>query len=190
MAFIRFILFFVLVIGMLIGAGAGFVALFDNTQFAEIDAEKREEMKTFRDAKYGLSFSYPNDWKEERLPFGMVRFTRGEDEAPVMIVQTSEQETKRSLTEYTKETMAEIAESSERDGFTFILEESMATTLGGREAFRISALMERDERVVRSVQVWSVVEGRVYLFTFSAQLTVFDDSVQTFENVLKSVKIK
>ncbi len=186
----RFILFFVIVIGALIGAGFGVVALFDSTTFAQSGAVKREGMKTFRDAKLGLSFSYPDDWKEERLPFGMVRFTQEEDETPVMITQVSKQEVERSLAEYTKETMTEIAESSEQDGFTFILEESIETTLGGREAFRISAFMERDERVMRSVQIWSVAAGRVYSFTFSAQLTVFDNAVQMFENVLESVEIK
>ena len=194
MQFFRFVSIVVLVLLALTSAGAVLVVLFgsnDSRSSLEALFSDTGGIQTFRDRANGLSFFYPSTWKKEYLPFDMVRFqTPDEHAAMIAQVKKMQKEKLRTLQEYTWENLSEIVESAEHDGFTFVLEESIPVKLSGRDGHRISTVMEKDEQIIRAIQLWAVVGDRVYSFSFSAALTEYDSAVQSFEDVIQSVTIQ
>lgn len=169
-----------MVILTLVGVG---VVLFSN------QANPSAAKAVFRDRDFGVSFSYPTEWKKEYLSKTMIRFSQ----VPIaLIFEGKKIDAKKTyaLDEYTKENLREIAESAEISGFTYILEESAPATLGGKEAHRVSALMGKEGHTLRVVQMWSISGGRIYMVSFSAPLNDWSAAVQSFEKVLQSLRIR
>ncbi len=182
MHFLRFIIFVsaLMVILTLVGVG---IVIFSN------QANPSAAQIVFRDRDFGVSFSYPSEWKKEYPSKTMIRFSQ-EPIALIFEGKKMNAEKTYTLDTYTKENLREVAESAETSGFTYVLEESASATLGGKEAYRISVLMEKEGHTLRVVQIWSISDGRIYAVSFSAPLNDWSAAVQSFENVLESVHIK
>ncbi|MBI4252561.1 hypothetical protein HY623_00045 [Candidatus Uhrbacteria bacterium] len=182
MHFLRFVIavFALTVIPILVGVG---VVIFSNT------LKPSTGLAVFDNRDFGISFSYPSEWKKEYPSKTMIRFSQ---DPVAMIFEGKELDAQkiRTLAKYTKENLSEIAESAEASGFTYVLEESAPAMLGGKEAHRISVLMEKEWHTLRVVQVWSIVNDRIYAVSFSAPLNGWPTAVQSFENVLQSLKIR
>lgn len=182
MHFLRFIIAVsaLMVILTLVGVG---VVIFLNP------SNQSAAQAVFRDREFGISFSYPSEWKKEYSSKTMIRFSK---ESIAMIFEGKKMDAKKTYTldEYTKENLREIAESAETSGFTYVLEESVPATLGGKEAHRIFALMEKEGHTLRVVQMWSISGDRIYAISFSAPLNDWSAAVQSFEHVLQSYRIR
>lgn len=182
MHFLRFIIVVSALTVILTLGGVGII-IFSN------QANHSAAQAVFRDRDFGISFSYPSEWKKEYLSKTMIRFSK---ESIALIFEGKKMDAKKTYTldQYTKENLREITESAETTGFTYILEESMPATLGGKEAYRISVLMEKEGHTLRVVQTWSISNDRIYAVSFSAPLSDWSTAVQSFENVLQSLKIR
>lgn len=182
MHFLRFIIAVSALMVILTLVGVGIVIFSNQTIPASPQA-------VFSDRDFGVSFSYPSEWKKEYPSKTMIRFSK---ESVALIFEGKKMDAKKTYTldQYTKENLREIAESAETSGFTYVLEESASATLGGKEAYRISVLMEKEGRTLRVVQMWSISGERICAVSFSAPLNDWSVAVQSFENVLQSLKIR
>lgn len=182
MAFFRFLFVVVSIVIILTAAGAAVSTL-------PALVSGGNETKRFSDTGFGVSFFYSSDWKKEYISSSLVRFWN-EKATMILEVEKMEKDKTHSLEEYTKENLREITESAESDGFTFVLEENKDTTLGGKSAHRIKALLGKEGTVAPAVQVWAIDNGIVYSLSFSSALNEYENTVQSFENVIQSFGIK
>lgn len=191
MAFFRFIFFVVLLFVALTLAGAAVVVMFGNegTLTALIGRGTAGDTKRFNDRLLGISFRYPSQWKTAYAGSDTARFSH-ERQAVVLTVTKQENESILTLEEYTKENMKEITESAEHEGFTFVLKESLATTLSGNSAHRFSSLLQKDGEMIQAYQIWSIANGRVYSLSFSAPAGEGETAIKTFDTLIQTVVIK
>lgn len=190
MAFFRFVLFFALLAAILTAAAVGVIVLFGKGGTFTLLNEQgagAADIKRFHDRELGISFTYPRAWESAYLGPKMVRFS---GERSTMILAVTEMKEEYTLEEYTKKNLQEMTENAEHDGFTLVLEESLAVLFGGHEGHRISALLGKDEQVLRATQLWNVIGKKAYSLSFSAPLGQYDDAVQAFENVIQSLRIR
>lgn len=182
MHFLRFIIVVSALMVILTLGGVGIVIFSNQTN-------PSPALAVFSDSDFGVSFSHPSEWKKEYPSKTMIRFSQ---ESIALIFEGKKMDAKKTYTldRHTKENLREITESAETSGFTYVLEESAPATLGGKEAYRISVLMEKEGHTLRVVQMWSISGDRIYAISFSAPLNDWSAAVQSFENVLQSLKIR
>lgn len=190
MAFFRFVFFVVLLFIALTLAGTAIVVMFgkEGTLTALIGGTAGDT-KRFSDRALGISFRYPSQWKISYAGSDTVRFSH-ERHAVVLTVTKEEKERALTLEEYTKENLKEITESAEHEGLTFVLKESLATTLSGNPAHRLSSLMQKDGETLQAFQIWSIANGRVYSLSYSAPGGEGETAVKTFDTLIQTVVIK
>lgn len=191
MAFFRFIFFVVLLFVVLTLAGAAIVVIFGNEGMLTslVGTVSGGETKRFNDRDWGISLRYPSQWKTAYAGSDTVRFSH-ERQAVVLTVKKQEQESVLTLEEYTKGNLKEITESAEHEGLTFVLKESLETTLSGNPAHRLSSLLQKEGEIIRAFQIWSIANGRVYSLSYSTPAGEGETAVKTFDTLIQTVVIK
>lgn len=192
MTFFRFLFIIAILVVLLTAAGATIVIVFGKEgalSALSTFVSGVRETKKFSDLGLRVSFTYPSDWKKEYLSYSLVRFWN-EQSTMILEVEKMEKDKTRSLEEYTKENLREIAESAENDGIMFVLKENKDAPLGNKPGRRIKSFLGKEETVAPVAQVWAIDKDTVYSLSFSSALNEYERTVQFFENVIQSFEIK
>ena len=142
--------------------------------------------KRFHDSQFGVTFQYPKEWEQQYVSPNIVLFSGKNVTMTLVLSRRKEAET---LEQFTKKNSEEIIESSRNAGFVVDMEQARPLLLSSLPAQKISYHTKKEGVLIDGIQVWTVEKKMEYIITFAAPSEQFGAAVQTFDNVLQSVRI-
>ena len=142
----------------------------------------------FQDTSLGISLRYPKEWEQHYVPPNIVLFS-GKDGVSTMTLTVQKRKEEETLEEFSKKNSEEIKTSGTENHFSVETQEISDMTIDSHAAKRMRYHLRRDGKNIDGVQVWTVEKKMEYIITFAVPSEQFETAVQTFDNVLQSVRI-
>ena len=160
--------------------------------FKQKSADPEVELSVYENYSQGFRVDYPDVWsklnRDDFFTTGVVFLSPLENDADlfkervsVMVENVAED---ISLTEYTKQALAEIKQLSDPN-----IGEAQVTNLAQEPARQIIYNGEENGNAVRRMQTWSVKNSQAYVITYTATAASYNSHLPIVEKMLKSFEI-
>jgi|GEM_PF-4186610 hypothetical protein len=149
-------------------------------------------MNTYRNRQYNLTIEYPIGWTVEEGFFGtLVSFISPLRDARDQLTENVNvliQDQGGEMVDLALATNIALEELQKLPNF--ILVTSEPTTVGGRRAHAVVYTSESDGSTsLKFKQVWTMQNDGLYVFSFAAEPSQYDEYVQIFERMLDTVSL-
>lgn len=154
--------------------------------------EPQIALSLYENQNFGFRVDYPQSWskrnRDDFLARGAVFFSPLESDADQFKEQVSvlveDLSRDLSLSEYTKQSLAEIKQLSDPN-----IGAAQVVAMGAHEGRQIIYQGEENGNPVQRMQTWSVNGNRAYVITYTALPDSFNDYLPTVEEMIKSFEI-
>lgn len=141
----------------------------------------------FRDPS-GVTLEHPEAWTVEPSsgtdPMALIIDPEGTPFRRNVTIIRQESAAPATLDEYTESSLEEIEAMHGAE-----IADSSATTLSGGRAFRVSYRVEVSGEKYRSLAVWTIHDGRVWLVTYTSDLARYNPGLPGVDRLLESIRL-
>jgi hypothetical protein len=154
------------------------------------DYEEEVEFLDFEDSVNGISLTYPSNWDVTEMGGGQLMFSSPSNDALILITFEDSIMEEVSLEGFTKTHI----ERMDKDVTFFRIQSESEGVLAGKPAHKIvytgaQQLFGSELTELKGMQIWTVIEGRSYLFTYAALSDSYSRHLSTAEQMVSSLKI-
>jgi hypothetical protein len=160
------------------------------------------DFRTYVNPSSGISLQYPSAWEAIELKTSMSKTPSGslalllsplenasDTYREKLLVSMQNLGSKNmTLDEYTQHSINEYRNQSNNNNKIHIIESS-PTTLSGNPAYRIVFTESFEGHQLKKMQIWSIINNKVYLIIFSAEESKYDSHLPDVLKTFNSFKI-
>jgi serine/threonine-protein kinase len=151
-----------------------------------------KKMATYKNKDYGIEINYPQNWdkqtREDFFTSGIIFISPKESEQDSFQEEVSvfseNLASPLSLSEYTQESIKEIKKLSDPH-----VSSPHGTTLADWQASTVIYQGEENGYLVQRMQVWTVINNKAYIITYTAQPEKYDRFLPVVEQMIGSFAI-
>lgn len=154
---------------------------------------KPDKLLTYQNPNYGITLKYPARWEIKQDPIlgEIARFVSPKEnpsdpfQESLSITVEPLETPNMSLEKYTEATVNSISKELTKDIISPI-----SIKLENQEAKQVIYTQKEGEIKIKTLQIWTIKNNRVYVITFKTEFTKYAEFEKTAKSMIESLKIQ
>jgi eukaryotic-like serine/threonine-protein kinase len=154
---------------------------------------KPDKLLTYQNPNYGITLKYPAQWEIKQDPIlgEVARFVSPKEnpsdqfQESLSITVEPLETPNMSLEKYTEATVNSISKELTKDIISPI-----SIKLENQEAKQVIYTQKEGDIKIKTLQIWTIKNNRVYVITFKAEFTKYSEFEKTAKTMIESLKIQ